>query len=134
MLAGVTVVAFLTAIQTFIQQQHAQTLQQVYSWILGSVDTAGWHEVLLALPYVAVASVVLLFHRRVLDVLTVGDDEAATLGVNVRRVRLTIVVAATIGTAAVVAVSGLIGFVGIIVAHFVRLAVGRATASCSRCP
>ncbi len=123
-LAGVTVVAFLTAVQTFIQQQHAQTLQQVYSWILGSVDTAGWHDVLLALPYVAVASVVLLFHRRVLDVLTVGDDEAATLGVNVRRVRLTIVVFATIGTAAVVAVSGLIGFVGIIVAHFVRLAVG----------
>jgi iron complex transport system permease protein len=63
-------------------------------------------------------------HRRVLDVLAVGDDEAATLGVNVRRVRLTIVVFATIGTAAVVAVSGLIGFVGIIVAHFVRLAVG----------
>ena len=123
-LAGVTVVAFLTAVQTFIQQQHAETLQQVYSWILGSVDTAGWHDVLLALPYVAVASVVLLFHRRALDVLAVGDDEAATLGVNVRRVRLTIVLAATIGTAAVVAVSGLIGFVGIIVAHFVRLAVG----------
>jgi iron complex transport system permease protein len=123
-LAGVTVVSFLTAVQTFIQQQHAQTLQQVYSWILGSVDTAGWHEVLLALPYVAVASIVLLLHRRVLDVLAVGDDEAATLGVNVRRVRLTIVVFATIGTAAVVAVSGLIGFVGIIVAHFVRLAVG----------
>jgi iron complex transport system permease protein len=57
-------------------------------------------------------------------VLAVGDDEAATLGVNVRRVRLTIVIAATIGTAAVVAVSGLIGFVGIIVPHFVRLAIG----------
>jgi iron complex transport system permease protein len=123
-LAGVTVVAFLTAIQTFIQQQHAQTLQEIYSWILGSVDTAGWHDVLLALPYVAVASVVILLHRRLLDVLAVGDEEAAALGVNVRRVRLTIVVFATIGTAAVVAVSGLIGFVGIIVAHFVRLAIG----------
>jgi cobalamin transport system permease protein len=123
-LAGVTIVSFLTAVQTFIQQQHAQTLQQVYSWILGSVDTAGWHDVLLALPYVAVASLVILLHRRVFDVLAVGDDEAATLGVNVRRVRLTIVVFATIGTAAVVAVSGLIGFVGIIVPHFVRLAVG----------
>jgi len=123
-LAGVTIVAFLTAVQTFIQQQHQQSLQEIYSWILGSVDTAGWHDVLLALPYVAVASVVILVHRRVLDVLAVGDDEAATLGVNVRRVRLTIVVFATIGTAAVVAVSGLIGFVGIIVPHFVRLAIG----------
>jgi iron complex transport system permease protein len=123
-LAGVTVVAFLTAIQTFIQQQHAQSLQQIYSWILGSIDTAGWHEVLLAGPYVLVSSVVLLTHRRLLDVLAVGDEEAATLGVNVRRVRLTIVVFATVGTAAVVAVSGLIGFVGIIVPHAVRLAVG----------
>ena len=66
----------------------------------------------------------ILLHRRVLDVLAVGDEEAATLGVNVRRVRLTIVISATIGTAAVVAVSGLIGFVGIIVPHFVRLAIG----------
>ena len=123
-LAGVTIVAFLTAIQTFIQQQHQQSLQEIYSWILGSVDTAGWHEVLLCLPYVVVASIVILLHRRLLDVLAVGDEEAAALGVNVRRVRLTIVVAATVGTAAVVAVSGLIGFVGIIVPHFVRLAIG----------
>jgi iron complex transport system permease protein len=123
-LAGVTVVAFLTAIQTFIQQQHTQSLQVIYSWLLGSLDVAGWHEVVLALPYVAVASAVILLHRRLLDVLAVGDDEAATLGVNVRRVRLTIVCCATVGTAAVVAVSGLIGFVGIIVPHFVRLAIG----------
>jgi iron complex transport system permease protein len=123
-LAGVTIVAFLTAIQTYIQQQHSQTLQEIYDWILGSVDTAGWHEVLLCLPYVVVSSIVILLHRRMLDVLAVGDEEAATLGVNVRRVRVTIVVFATIGTAAVVAVSGLIGFVGIIVPHFVRLAVG----------
>ena len=76
-LAGVTIVAFLTAIQTFIQQQHAQSLQQVYSWILGSLDVAGWHEVVLALPYVAVASIAILLHRRLLDVLAVGDEEAA---------------------------------------------------------
>jgi iron complex transport system permease protein len=123
-LAGVTVVAFLTAIQTFVQQQHSQSLQEVYSWILGRLDTAGWHDVLLVAPYVAVSSAVLLLHRRLLDVLSVGDEEAATLGINVRRVRLVIVVFATIGTAAAVAVSGLIGFVGIIVPHAVRLGVG----------
>jgi len=67
---------------------------------------------------------VILLHRRLLDVLSVGDEEAATLGVNVSRVRLVVVVAATIGTAAAVAVSGLIAFVGIIVPHFVRLAIG----------
>jgi iron complex transport system permease protein len=71
---------------------------------------------------VAIASLVILLHRRQLDVLSVGDEEAATLGVNVPRVRLVLVVAATLGTAAAVSVAGLIGFVGIIVPHAIRLA------------
>src|SRR5205823_1206592 len=102
---------FLTAMQTFVQQQHSQSLQEVYSWILGRLDTSGWHDVALVAPYVAVSTTVILLHRRMLDVLSVGDEEAASLGVNVRRTRLAIVVAATVGTAAAVAVSGLIGFV-----------------------
>jgi iron complex transport system permease protein len=123
-LAGVTVAAFLTAAQTFIQQQHADTLQTVYAWILGHLDAAGWHDVLLVLPYVVVSASVLIMHRRILDVLTLGDEEAASLGVNVRRVRALVVAAATLGTAAAVAASGLIGFVGIIVPHAIRLATG----------
>ena len=75
-------------------------------------------------PYVALSTTVLLFHRRHLDVLRVGDEEAAALGIPVARVRLTVVVAATLGTAAVVAVSGLIGFVGLVVPHMVRLMAG----------
>jgi len=123
-LAGVTVASFFTAVQTFVQQQHADTLQEVYSWILGSLPSSGWTDVVLVLPYVGVAAAGLLVHRRLLDVLSLGDEEAASLGVNVRRVRLTIVVLATIGTAAAVAVSGLIGFVGIIVPHALRLLFG----------
>ena len=91
--------------------------------LLSSLSTAGWGEVKLLLPYAIVTWVVLLAHRRVLDVLSVGDDEAASLGVDVGRVRIVIVVAATVGTAAAVAVSGLIAFVGIIVPHTVRLLV-----------
>jgi iron complex transport system permease protein len=121
-LAGVTIASFFTAVQTFVQQQHADTLQQVYSWILGRLPSSGWDDVRLLLPYVAVSAVAILLHRRQLDVLSVGDDEAATLGVNVGRVRLLLVVAATLGTAGAVAVSGLIGFVGIIVPHAIRLA------------
>ncbi len=123
-LAGVTVASFLTAAQTFVQQRNTDTLQQVYSWILGGLPTSGWSDVLLVLPYVAVAGVVIVALRRVVDVLNLGDDEAASLGVNVRRMRLALVVAATLGTAAVVAVSGLIGFVGIIVPHAIRLMTG----------
>ncbi|HYI75942.1 MAG TPA: iron ABC transporter permease [Gaiellaceae bacterium] len=123
-LAGVTVTAFFTAWQTFVQQQNSETLQEVYSWILGNIPSTGWADVILILPYVAVAAVVIVALRRVVDVLNLGDDEAASLGVDVRRVRLALVVAATLGTAAAVAVTGLIGFVGIIVPHTIRLLTG----------
>lgn len=123
-LAGVAVASFLTAIQTYLQQRESETLQEVYSWILGQLGTAGWREVLLVLPYVAVGGLVILLHRRLLDVLSVGDDEADSLGVRSARVRLIVVAAASLVTAAAVAVSGLIGFVGIIVPHTVRLLAG----------
>jgi iron complex transport system permease protein len=123
-LAGVAVAAFFTAVQTFVQQRESDSLRLVYAWLLGRLATTGWHEVLLILPYVTVAAAVLLAHRRLLDVLSVGDREAVTLGVSVARVRLVVVVAASLGTAAAVAVSGLIGFVGIIVPHTVRLITG----------
>ena len=123
-LAGVTVVSFLTAVQAFVQQQHADTLQEVYSWILGRLPSSGWQDVTLILPYVCVAVVVILVLRRSVDVLSLGDDEAMSLGVNVGRVRLTLVAAATVGTAAAVSVVGLIAFVGLIVPHALRLLTG----------
>ena len=123
-LAGVTVASFLTALQTFVQQQHADTLQEVYSWILGRLSSSGWGDVTLILPYVAVAVAAILALRRSVDVFTLGDEEAASLGVDVARTRLVLVVAATVGTAAVVSVSGLIAFVGIIVPHAIRLLTG----------
>ncbi len=123
-LAGVAVASFLTATQTFVQQRNTDTLREVYSWILGSIGTLGWREVVLALPYAAVAGLIIFVHRRLLDVLAVGDEEARSLGVSTGRVRGWVVVAASLGTAAAVAVSGLIGFVGIIVPHTVRLLTG----------
>jgi iron complex transport system permease protein len=123
-LAGVAVTSLATAAQTFLLQRNSDVVRQVYSWILGRLSSATWGDVRLVLPYVVFSTVVLLLHRRLLDVLRVGDEEAAALGVNVSRVRLAVVIAATLGTASVVAVSGLIGFVGIIVPHAVRLVVG----------
>jgi len=123
-LAGVAVSAFLTAIQTYILQRNVETIREVYSWLLGRLSTNGWREVVLLLPYVAVTAVVVLAHRRELDVLSVGDDEAASLGLHPQRSRYLLVAAASLGTAAAVAVSGLIGFVGIIVPHTIRLMAG----------
>jgi iron complex transport system permease protein len=123
-LAGVAVTSLVTAVQTFLLQRHSEVVREVYSWILGTLSTARWSDVRMVLPYVAVATVVLLLHHRHLDLLRVGDDEAASLGAPVARVRLVVVIAATFGTAAVVAVSGLIGFVGIVVPHLIRLVSG----------
>ena len=123
-LSGVAVAAFLTAIQTYVQQRQSETLREVYGWILGRLTTAGWREVGLVLPYAVVSTVAIVAHRRLLDVLAVGDDEASSLGLKASQVRLVVVGAATLATAAAVAVSGLIGFVGIIVPHTVRLVAG----------
>jgi iron complex transport system permease protein len=122
-LAGVTVATFTAAVQTFVQQRHTDVLQNVYSWLLGGFSTATWSDVAVCAPYIAASSLVIVLHRRVLDVLSLGDDEASSLGIDVSRARLAIVVAATLGTAAAVAVSGLIAFVGIIVPHTIRLLV-----------
>jgi iron complex transport system permease protein len=123
-LAGVAVAALLTAVQTYLQQRDAEQIRQIYDWILGSFSLASWSDVTLILPYVVVSGLVLVAHRRMLDVLRVGEDEAGTLGLHPARTRLIVVGAATLGTAAAVSVCGLIGFVGIIVAHTVRLTAG----------
>lgn len=123
-LAGVAVAAFFTAAQTFVQQRNAESIREVYSWILGRLGTVGWGEVGILAPYAAVAVAVLVLHRRLLDVLAVGEEEAETLGASPGRIRLVVVLAATLGTAAAVAVAGLIGFVGIVVPHAVRLTAG----------
>ena len=123
-LAGVAVASFLTALTTFVQQRNSESLREIFAWILGRLSTSGWTEVGLLAPYAAVSILIMLSYRRTLDMLAVGDEEASSLGVDVNRVRTVVVLAATAGTAAAVAVSGLIAFVGIIVPHAVRLFVG----------
>jgi iron complex transport system permease protein len=123
-LAGVAVGAFANAVQTFFLQRHDDSLRQVYSWMLGRLATDGWSDVVTVLPYVVVAVGVIAMHRRTLDVMAVGDVEASSLGIAPARVRLVLIAVATLGTAAVVSVSGLIGFVGIVIPHAVRLVIG----------
>ncbi|WP_051366622.1 FecCD family ABC transporter permease [Hamadaea tsunoensis] len=123
-LAGIAISSFLAAVQTYLLQRHSDTIREVYSWLLGQLATDGWGDVTLILPYAFGSALVVLLLRRELDVLSVGDAEAATLGLHPARSRLILVIAASLATAAAVAVSGLIGFVGIIVPHVVRLIAG----------
>ena len=84
-LAGVAVAAFLTAIQTFVQQRNAETLREVYDWILGRLATTGWDDFRLILPYMVISGLGIFVHRRALDVMAVGDEEASSLGLEVGR-------------------------------------------------
>lgn len=123
-LAGVAMATLLTAVQTLLLQQNTENVRAIYSWLMGRLSTSGWGDVQLVLPYAALSIAVILAHRRLLDVLRVGEEEASGLGVQVGRLRLLVVGAATLGTAAAVSVSGLIGFVGIVIPHAVRLLAG----------
>jgi len=123
-LAGVAVAALLAAVQTYLLQRHADSLRVVYGWLLGRLSTVGWAEVRVVLPILVVTAGVLVLTAGAIDVLAVGDDEAATLGIRPGRTRALVLAVASLATATAVAVSGLIGFVGLIVPHGVRLIAG----------
>ncbi len=124
LLAGVAVGLFLAGVQTFILQRSTQDLQQVYYWLLGSLSGATWQQAAEIGPYAAVSVAIVLLHGRHLDVLSVGDEEARALGLHPGRVRLIVIAACALAAASAVAVSGLIGFVGIVVPHVVRRLAG----------
>jgi iron complex transport system permease protein len=125
LLAGIAVGSFLTAVQTFVlQRASAGDIQLVYSWLLGSLSAASWQQVTTILPYAGVSSVIILLHGRHLDVLSVGDEEARALGMRPALTRLIVVAASALAAASAVAVSGLIGFVGIVIPHVARRLAG----------
>ncbi|MBW8804377.1 MAG: iron ABC transporter permease [Catenulisporales bacterium] len=123
-LAGVAVSSFVGSVQAFVMQSSTADVKQVYTWLFGSFTAADWGLVRLALPYAAISVLIVTLHARHLDVLALGDDEAATLGLNPVRTRLIVLAAASLATATAVAVSGIIGFVGLVVPHVVRRVAG----------
>jgi iron complex transport system permease protein len=124
LLAGVAIGAFATAVTTFIMLRSPDGLQRAFNWLLGGFSLGGWRPVGIVLPYVLLGLAVLQFHARALNLLQLDEEQARQLGIHVERVKLIVVVAATLMTAAVVAYGGLIGFVGLVVPHALRLLAG----------
>jgi iron complex transport system permease protein len=124
LLAGVAVGLFLAAVQTYVLQRSAQDLQQVYSWLLGSLSGASWQQAGEILPYAAVSVAVILLHGRHLDVLSVGDEEARALGLHPGRTRLIVVAACALSGAREGEVGEPVGSFGIVVPHVVRRLAG----------
>lgn len=125
LLAGVVVGAFFTACITFILAvSPASTVQSAVLWMMGSLAAASWPHVLTATLYTLPAAVVLMGLARPLDLMAIGDETAHYLGADVEGVKRTALVLAALVTAAGVAVAGVIGFVGLVVPHGVRLLIG----------
>lgn len=120
LLAGVAIGSFATAVNTFWMLRSPEGLSRAFGWMLGGYAGGGWWPVWIVLAYLLLGLGVLQFNARALNVLQLDEEQAQQLGLNVDRLKLTLVAAATLMTAAAVAFGGLIGFVGLIVPHALR--------------
>jgi iron complex transport system permease protein len=124
LLTGYAVGSLLAAGLAMAMYLSGAALRQIFSYLLGGFDTASWPQLAGTLPLVVVGSALILLRARSLNGLLLGEEAAAHLGIDVGRERAILLALASLITAAAVAVSGLIGFVGLVVPHVVRLIVG----------
>lgn len=124
LLAGAAISTVLGAIVSLLLLTHDKSLQMVYYWLLGGFSGRGWSHFWGALPYLLLGTAILITLARPLDALTLGDVSARALGLHLGRTRAMLVLAASLTTAAAVAVGGVIGFVGLMAPHLGRLLFG----------
>ncbi|WP_265111630.1 vitamin B12 ABC transporter permease BtuC [Halosolutus halophilus] len=124
LLAGVAVQAFLGALISYMLVHSGENLRRAVIWMMGHLNNSSWSDVGFALPVTIVGVVVLGAFTRELNVLLLGEEDAYHLGVDVERTKLLLLAIASLVTAAGVAVAGVIGFVGLVVPHMMRLIVG----------
>ena len=123
-LAGVALSALLSSIVSYLVISSGEALRGIIFWLMGSFSLSVWAEVGVVLPYVAVGTIAIILFGRMLNVMQLDEEQAQQLGVNVERLKIILLAAATLITAASVAFVGTIGFVGIIIPHAVRLVWG----------
>ena len=123
-LAGVAIGAFLAAITSYLMIVSGDSLHGIISWLLGSFSLTNWWQVAIATPYILVGIVIIWLYARPLNVMQLDEEQAQQLGINVEQVKLILLGAATLITAAAVCFCGIIGFVGIIIPHTIRLIWG----------
>jgi iron complex transport system permease protein len=123
-LAGVAVSAFATSFMSFLMLRSSEELRRAVSWLLGGTAVTGWYPVLVVLPLILVGLSALYLSGHSLNVIQFGEEQAQQLGLPVERVKILILLAASLTTAAAVAFAGIIGFVGLIVPHLARILWG----------
>jgi iron complex transport system permease protein len=123
-LAGVAIGAFASALTSFLMLRTELQLHRAVSFLLGGSPIAGWDPVVAVLPYMLIGMGLLTISGHMLNVLQFGEEEAKQMGLNVDRAKVYIIVVASLTTAVAVAFSGVIGFVGLIVPHVIRIIWG----------
>lgn len=123
-LAGVALSSIAFAAVSYLMLADRQNSLAVLSWLLGSFNKSSWGDMVYVLPYTVPAAALIFVHGRILNVLQLDDHQARQLGIDVERTKVVLLLAASLATAAAVSVAGIIGFVGLISPHAVRLVVG----------
>jgi iron complex transport system permease protein len=123
-LAGVAVSSFATALTSYLMLRSQGELRRSMAWLFGGGALSGWEPVIVATPYILLGLVALLTSGHALNVLQFGEEQAGQLGLSVNRAKTLIVVSASLATAAAVAFTGIIGFIGLIVPHIIRILWG----------
>ncbi|MBN3523297.1 FecCD family ABC transporter permease [Paenibacillus apiarius] len=123
-LSGVVMQAFLGAVVSFLVAMTKQTINEIMFWVMGSLALRGWSYSAVLGPYLAIGIILLIAYARPLNLLALGERQASHLGLHVERTKWVVLLTATLITAAAVSVSGVIGFVGLVVPHILRLIVG----------
>ncbi|MFP4020935.1 MAG: FecCD family ABC transporter permease [Halanaerobium sp.] len=124
LLAGVAVSFILNSLMSFLMVLRTENLQQLVYWLMGSLAGAAWADIRMILPYFLIALALILFYLKDLNILLLGEESAAHLGLNVERTKIILLGAASLMTASVVSVSGSIGFIGLVVPHIARIIIG----------
>lgn len=123
-LAGVAIGSFTSALTSFLMLISDQMVLQAMSFLLGGSTVTGWNPLVIALPYFAIGLSLLILSGHSLNVLQFGEEQARQLGLSVEKVKLFIIISASLTTAAAVSFSGVIGFIGLVVPHIIRILWG----------
>lgn len=123
-LAGVAIGSFTSALTSFLMLISDQMVLQAMSFLLGGSTVTGWDPLAIALPYFSIGLTLLVFSGHSLNVLQFGEEQAKQLGLPVEKVKLFIIISASLTTAAAVSFSGVIGFIGLVVPHIIRILWG----------
>ena len=124
LLIGIAANSFLSAIVALVKLISSEALHGIVYWILGSLQVSGWNHVVMVSPLILIGAAVIYVYARDLNLISLGESQAKHLGVDAESLNKKMLICASLITAAAVSISGIIGFIGLIIPHITRLLVG----------